>query len=348
MSGEGDNDLELPPISYVWQTPVRKPKRSKWEIPDPADPRRLTPAMRAKLQRIVAKAPEVMVKITGKTKTVGHLKSHLEYITRDGELAAETETGAVMEGRQGLRDIQAQWAHDAELDEGRRRDGPLSHNIVLSMPPGTDPGAVKDAVRAFAMETFGGRRDYVFVQHVEDEHPHVHLTVRSLGYDGKRLNPRKADLAAWREHFAGELRLRGVEAEATPRRARGKVRKAERGVVRTIRNRGEQPRVERLAREEIVSDARAGKSSLRPWDAKTRNRQAAIRDSYRIQARDLERSGDPADNELAKQLRRFAADMTAPETKRDQLRRELIESLAHLGARAYSKGKERDGADGDR
>jgi type IV secretory pathway VirD2 relaxase len=348
MSGEGDRDLELPPISYVWQTPVRKPKRSKWEMPDLVDPRKLTPAMRAKLQRIVAKAPEVMVKITGKTKTVGHLKSHLEYITRNGGLAAETETGTVLEGRQGLRDIQAQWVDDAALDESRRRDGPLSHNIILSMPPGTDPIAVKDAVRAFAIETFGGRRDYVFVQHLDDEHPHVHLTVRSLGYDGRRLNPRKGDLATWREHFAGELRLRGVEAEATPRRARGKVRKAERGVVRTIRKRGEQPRAERLAREEIVSEARAGKSSLRPWEAKTRERQTAIRDSYRRQAGDLERSGDPADNELAKQLRRFAAEMTALETKRDQLRRELIDSLTRRGARTPSRGKERGGADDDR
>jgi len=345
---KGDRDLELPPISYVWQTPVRKPRRAKWEIPDSTDPKKLTPAMRTKLQRIVTKAPEVMVKITGKTKTVAHLKSHLEYITRNGELAAETETGAVMEARQGLRDIQARWADDAALDEGRRRDGPLSHNIILSMPPGTDPIAVKDAVRAFAMETFGGRHDYVFVQHLDDEHPHVHLTVRSLGYDGRRLNPRKADLATWRERFAGELRLRGVEAEATPRRARGKVRKAERGVVRTIRNRGEQPRVERLAREEIVSEARAGKSSLRPWEAKTRNRQAAVRDAYRIQAGELERSGNPGDHELAKQVRQFAAEMTAPETKRDRLRGDLIGSLTRRGARAYSKSKERGGADDDR
>lgn len=117
MDGEGDRDLELPPISYVWQTPVRKPRRSKWEIPHPIDPGKLMHAMRAKLQRIVAKAPEVMVKITGKTKTVAHLKSHLEYITRNGELAAETETGAVMEGHHGLRDIQARWADDAVLDE---------------------------------------------------------------------------------------------------------------------------------------------------------------------------------------------------------------------------------------
>lgn len=348
MSNEGDRDLELPPISYVWRTPVRRPKRARWEIPDPVDSRKLTPTMRAKLQRIVAKVPEVMVKITGKTKTVAHLKSHLEYITRNSELAVETETGAVMQGRQGLRDIQARWADDAELDGSRRRDGPLSHNIILSMPPGTDPVAVKDAVRAFAIETFGDQHDYVFVQHLDDEHPHVHLTVRSLGYDGRRINPRKADLATWREQFAGELRLRGVEAEATPRRTRGKIRKAERGVVRALKERGEQPRVDRLAREETVREALEGKRLPRLWETKARDRQAVILDAYRIQAEELERSGHPGDHELAKQLRRFAAQMTAPEMKRDQLRRELVDTLTRRGARTHSKGKERGDPENNR
>ncbi|KAF0135954.1 MAG: hypothetical protein FD139_2547 [Methylocystaceae bacterium] len=341
MSHSGDRDLELPPISYVWRTPVRKPKRAKWEIPDPVDPRKLTPAMRAKLQRIVAKAPEVMVKITGKTKTVGHLKSHLEYITRDGELAAETETGAVMEGRHGLRDIQAQWADDATLDHSRRRDGPLSHNIILSMPPGTDPIAVKEAARAFAIETFGGRHDYVFVQHLDDKHPHVHLTVRSLGYDGRRLNPRKADLSAWRDLFAGELRLRGVEAEATPRRARGKVRKAERGVVRAIRERGEQPRVERLAREGIVREVRAGKSAAPPWETKTRERQAAIKEAYRRQAEELKRSASAADHDFATQVLQFVADMPELETKRDRLLKDLDKAVSKAQPLQRRKDKER-------
>jgi len=340
MSGDGDSDLELPPISYVWQTPVRKPRRARWEIPDPVDPRKLTPAMRAKLQRIVAKAPEVMVKITGRTKTVGHLKSHLEYITRNGELAAEAETGAVMEGRQGLRDIQMRWADDAELDGARRRDGPLSHNIILSMPPGTDPVAVKDAVRAFAIETFGGRHDYVFVQHLDDEHPHVHLTVRSLSYDGKRLNPRKADLATWRERFAGELRLRGVEAEATPRRARGKVRKAERGTVRAIRERGEQPRVERLAREEIVNEARGVKRSARPWEGKTGERQAAIKAAFRRQAEDLRRSASAADRDLAMQVLQFVANVPEVETKRDRLLKELAQAISRT--EPFRQGKENE------
>ncbi|PPD10214.1 MAG: type VI secretion protein [Methylocystis sp.] len=341
MSSEGDRDLELPPISYVWRTPVRRPKRAKWEIPDPTDSRKLTPVMRTKLQRIVAKAPEVMVKITGKTKTVAHLKSHLEYITRNGELTAETETAAVMHGRQGLHDIQERWADDAELDGSRRRDGPLSHNIILSMPPGTDPVAVKDAVRAFAIETFGGEHDYVFVQHLDDEHPHVHLTVRSLGYDGRRLNPRKADLATWREQFAGELRLRGVEAEATPRRTRGKARKAERGVVRVIRERGDMPRVERLSREEIVKESRGGKRSTRPWEAKTRERQAMIRKGYLQQAEELQVSHSAADRDLAAQVLQFVADMPELETKRDYLLKEFAKAIGKGGQPLPREDKER-------
>ena len=89
------------------------------------------------------------------------------------------------------------------------------------MPAGTDAIAVKDSARAFAIETFGDNHDYVFVQHLDDKHPHVHLTVRSLGHDGKRLNPRKADLQAWRERFAGRASASrdrgGGHAAANPR-----------------------------------------------------------------------------------------------------------------------------------
>ena len=157
---EADLFAELPPISYVWQMPIRRPRPAEWDIPDGARSGRLTPAMRAKLERIVKRAPEVMVKITGRTKSVGHLKSHLEYITRNGELAGETEQGALLVGRVGLKDLQSRWADDAALDDRRRRDGSLSVNIILSMPAGTDAAAVKDAARAFAIETFGHNHDY--------------------------------------------------------------------------------------------------------------------------------------------------------------------------------------------
>jgi type IV secretory pathway VirD2 relaxase len=315
---------EPPPISYVWQAPIRRPRPAEWDLPDDAAPGRLTSAMRTKLERIVRRVPEVMVKITGRTKSVEHLKSHLEYITRNGELAGETEQGALLAGRVGLKDLQSRWADDAVLDDRRRRDGSISINIILSMPPGTDPVGVKDAARAFAVETFGGNHDFVFVQHLEDKHPHVHLTVRSLGDNGKRLNPRKADLQVWRERFAGELRLRGIVAEATPRRTRGRVRKADRGTVLALRKREIVPYVDRRAREEVIRDAREGTGQDQPWEKQLRSRQEAIRRRYLDQASELERSGQAPDRALAKQIREFVNDMPAIETRRDDLRRELV------------------------
>ncbi|MDE5446387.1 relaxase/mobilization nuclease domain-containing protein [Bradyrhizobium sp. CSA207] len=333
---------EVPPISYVWETPNRRPRRAEWDIPDPAAPGRLTPAMRAKLERIVRRAPEVMVKITGRTKGVGHLKSHLAYITRNGELEAETEQGATMGGRSGLKDLQQRWEDDAGLDNKRRRDGSLSVNIILSMPAGTDAVAVKDSARAFAIETFGYNHDYVFVQHLDNKHPHVHLTVRSLGHDGKRLNPRKADLQAWRERFAGELRLRGIAAEATPRRTRGRVRKANRGAVLALRKRKITPDVDRLARKEVLSEVRDGRTAEHPWDEQIKSRQEAIRQRYLDYAAELQRSGAVADHVLARQVRQFVKDMPAVETQRHALKNELSE-FASTRRRGAEQGVGKEG-----
>src|SRR5260370_7312116 len=99
-----------------------------------------------------------------------------------------------MTGRSGLKDLQQRWEDDAVLDDKRRRDGSLSINIILSMPAGTDAVAVKDSTRAFAIETFGCNHDYVFVQHLDDKHPHVHLPVQSLAHAARRPNPRQAAL----------------------------------------------------------------------------------------------------------------------------------------------------------
>lgn len=336
---------ELPPISYVWETPNRRPRRAEWDIPDPAAPGRPTSAMRAKLERIVRQAPEVMVKITGRTKGVAHLKSHLAYITRNGELEADTEQGATLAGRSGLKDLQQRWEDDAGLDDKRRRDGSLSVNIILSMPAGTDAVAVKDSARAFAIETFGYNHDYVFVQHLDDKHPHVHLTVRSLGHGGKRLNPRKADLQAWRERFAGELRLRGIAAEATPRRTRGRVRKADRGAVLAMRKRSITPDVDRLARKEVLSEVRGGRNSKHPWDEQIKSRQDAIRRRYLDYAAELQRSGAAGDHELARQVRQFVDDMPAIETRRHALKKELSELAS--SRRRDEKQDRRDKTRGD-
>ena len=56
----------------------------------------------------------------------------------------------------------------------------------------------------------------MFTLHTDTGSPHVHLTVKNLGFDGRRLHVRKGLPQVWREQFACELERLGVAAEATP------------------------------------------------------------------------------------------------------------------------------------
>ncbi|WP_262422604.1 hypothetical protein [Brevundimonas denitrificans] len=91
------------------------------------------------LARIIRRAPEVMVKVTGKTRDGGHLKRHLDYISRNGELTLEGSDGARFEGRAAVQALASDWAAEAAMSPGRRGDSPLSRSIVLSMPKGPIP-----------------------------------------------------------------------------------------------------------------------------------------------------------------------------------------------------------------
>lgn len=273
----------------------------------------------ARLLRLVERAPEVMVKITGRTKGEAHLQAHLAYISRDGSLPLEGRDGEQLIGLNEVRELGSDWAAE---DIQSRRDASLSLSLVLSMPPGTSHVGVRDAARAFAAETFGERFDYAFALHTDADHPHVHVAVRMLGRDGERLNPRKADLDLWRQTFARTLRDREIAAEATPRRARGVVRKSEAMPVRKLRERYERgqappPRVMDAARHEAWRIARGGLKVERPWEASIVTRQAAVRDAYLAQARELERSPDSGSHVLAHRLRAFVKAMPGVSTLRN-------------------------------
>ncbi len=84
------------------------------------------------------------------------------------------------------------------------------------MPDGTEPKAVKQGVREFAKKTFADNHQYVFALHTDTDSPHVHLTVKNLGFDGKRLHVKKGLPQVWREGFAKEMERQGVAAGATP------------------------------------------------------------------------------------------------------------------------------------
>jgi hypothetical protein len=313
----------------VWRPPVRlaikRPEGRSVGSPEP----------RARLARLAARVPEVMVKVTGRTRDPAHLKAHLTYITRNGELPAEDRDGLLIVGRREVVELARDWAA-VQLNDSRRRErSPFSVGIILSMPQGTDAFRLRDAAREFARSAFGERFDYVFALHTDASHPHVHLTVRALGDHGERLNPKKADLEAWRQSFAQALRDRGIAAEATPRRARGVTRKAERTPIRKIRERAEAGRglagwVRRAAYHEAAGLAFGGAARASPWDDRIVQRQRRVRALYLGQARLLQASDNPSDRALGRAVEDFVKGMPAPDTQRLALARELRAANAKL------------------
>jgi type IV secretory pathway VirD2 relaxase len=333
----------------VWRPPVRqrivRPRTVLMSKQAPGA------GVRARLERIAARTPEVMVKVTGRTRDGAHLRAHLDYISRNGKLELEGADGALIVGRRDVAELADDWASAALADRPRRRDSPVSHSVILSMPARTNEIAVRDAARSFAADMFAGRHDYVFTLHTDTPRPHVHLALCSRGHAGERLNPKKADLELWRQAFAQALRDRGVEAEATPRRARGVTRKAERTPLRKLRDRqeagqGPMAQVRRSAYREAAGAAFQGRTERTPWEHRVVARQQAVRDLYLAQAKLLSRSGNPADRTLGAKVEAFVQSMPQPDTQRLALARELraanTRAIAQLQWDGSKGGKSRD------
>lgn len=177
------------------------------------------PRLRQTIKLLARRAPEVMVKISGASNGARRLQAHFDYISRNGSLSVETDDGQIITGRDGIRELAAEWKYGfyGLPDEGKRRE---CLHVVLSMPPGTDRDSVRQAASDFAKSQFADNHPYALVAHEDEAHPHVHLCVKMTGIDGTRLNPRKAELQHWREKFADHLNANGIEAVATPRTAR--------------------------------------------------------------------------------------------------------------------------------
>lgn len=250
-------------------------------------------SVRARVRQVIAPgARQVVLKITGGGKGMKAIAAHFRYVSRLGKeevggkgksLELEDDQGMTLSGSDELAALRDEWRYGGSQipDESHRRE---AFNIVLSMPGGTPSSIVRDAAREFANETFAGHK-FVFALHEDTDAPHVHLVVRAERNDGVRLNPRKPDLAVWRERFAQRLQERGVQAVATRAAVRGRSK----------------------APDELWRVKAAGKRELRkprsldlgPGGAAARG-QALV--AWQGLAQALEQSADPADKALARDV----------------------------------------------
>ena len=204
------------------------------------------------------RTPEVMVKVlTRGGQDLGAVRRHLEYLDRKGELEIETDDGQQLSGKGVERELLDDWDLDIEEDRRRTTLGPrpdrrppkLVHKVLFSMPPGTPPKKVLEAVKNFAREEFGLKHRYAMVLHTDEPHPHVHMVIKAVSEQGMRLNIRKATLRTWRQEFARHLRVLGVPANATERPVRGENRSPKLDGLYRAEQRGKSWRVRTQAKQ---------------------------------------------------------------------------------------------------
>jgi hypothetical protein len=290
---------------------------------------RLTRVQLEQIQRTVRRTPEAVVKVLARAsndiKAVG---KHMDYIGRNGQLELETDDGDRQSDRIG-RDVLDDW--DIDLDDVRRqatlaarkgRKPPkLVHKLMFSMPPGTPPDKVLEAVRNFAREEFWGQHRYAFVLHTDEAHPHVHLVLKAVNEQGVRLNINKATLRHWRFEFARNLRLLGVEANATERAVRGETRKAQKDGIYRAAQRGDSTHVraqaEAVAAELLKENIRAESGNHKL--AETRRQ---VESGWRNLAINLAEHGH---RDLARDAQRFVDLMPPVRTEMESVAYELFQ-----------------------
>lgn len=202
------------------------------------------------LERTTRRVSQTVVKITGRIHGAASVLGAFTYVARLGmadqePLPLETSEGKLLTRADEMQQMAREWQLHEMSDESRRK-GATALAMVFSMPPGTDPAKVREAVRDYAEQDMANRR-WAMVLHTDEAHPHVHLIVANRDQDGRRFNPDRAFLAHCRERFAENLRARGVEADATRRAARGFPPKREDVATWKVRERQERPSIEHQA-----------------------------------------------------------------------------------------------------
>jgi len=280
------------------------------------------------IARTVNRTPEVMVKVlTRGGQDLGAVRRHLEYLDRKGELEIETDDGERLSGRGVERELLEDWDLDIEQDRRRttldprpdRRPPKLVHKVLFSMPPGTPPKKVLEAVKNFAREEFGLKHRYMMVLHTDEPHPHVHMLIKAVSEQGERLNIRKATLRGWRREFARHLRILGVRANATERAVRGERRSSKLDGIYRAEQRGESLRI-RLRTDEVARELVTGR--LRGGSGKetlVQTRKEVERGWWEV-SKALAARGQ---RELAAEVMRFVDRMPPPRSDRELIAEEL-------------------------
>ena len=262
---------------------------------------------RTKAEKFAAGKAEVVMKFDKTSvKSAHHLQESGRYISRNGKLECEDDEGQVLAGTEAIDDRMKSWVEDDELYKqtgaGRPSDK-LARRFIVSTPPGTDPEALKKAVRDFTEAEFKSKGfEYIWTIHTDKAHPHAHVLIKNRSADGHRLHYSNRDLRAMRERFCVIAETYGIDLNATSRAVRGKTRRSKPIERVKQEQRGSQHIYEKYRIEELVKALKSG-GEFTDYENEVMKKARATRTEIRRNASDyikeLRDSGSPDDIKLA-------------------------------------------------
>lgn len=215
----------------VWQDFIRRKNSTK--------------GYKLRLKQAIAKNPaieykkripnsEVVIKITGASRSFEHLKAHLRYISRGGELEISTSDETMsFKGKESLKDLSKSFNRNShniptqsEIDDNCKMPQREALHIVFSLKGCMNAPAskIKQAAEKTIKELYPDNY-FVIATHKDTDNPHCHLVLKTMDKSHKRLDLNKQDLAVMRERFASNLRELSIKATATHKsKNTGKIR----------------------------------------------------------------------------------------------------------------------------
>jgi hypothetical protein len=283
----------------------------------------------ARLMRNAGGAQQVVVRVTSRGYTHGRAQAHAAYLIRQGKLTGEDENGFALLDRESVREKLDGWRLSRDVvflddkthepPEKRKKLGQTLH-MVFSMPAGTDPLKVLQGVRQLAAVEFD-RHEHILVLHDpatdpskhRGKNPHVHVLLKTLSLDGRRLQVGKSELRYFREAFAEQMRSLGVEANASSRH--------ERAVLKNSESLGSRKMWERLVEEHGSID-----------EAKTRLRRARELPDLAMPPSSVKRTFDIVRRGYVDAIKHLSRSAREEDLKAAQVLRQYVEQFPILRA----------------
>lgn len=165
-------------------------------------------------RRLADAGASAEVRILGAAVSEKSGRYFLEKILRTEKATTTSEGDPIKSGssvKEKADGIWRSWSSHIRTVEPRN-----AFHVIFSARAGTDPEAMKRAVRDFLSEQLAGHR-WITAHHPETGHVHVHAMISTRDDIGKALRLTKPELFEWRERFAAKAREHGIAMVATKR-----------------------------------------------------------------------------------------------------------------------------------